>query len=99
MAERSRNKPDWQIKIAKERIDILFFEASRTKDQDLKNRYVELARKIGMRYNVKLPSKYKRIFCRYCYYYFGASASRRLAAGKLLITCPGCKKINRFVYK
>ncbi len=99
MAQRSRSKPDYQVKIAKERIDILFTEAASTKENDLQNRYVELARKIGMRYNVKLPSKYQRKFCRYCFAYFNASVKRRLKDGKLVITCPDCNRINRFLYK
>ena len=98
MAERSRSKPEWQIKIAKERIDILFSEAAKTKDTALQNRYVELARKIGMRYNVKLPSKYKRLFCRYCHTYFNTGFKRRLSKGNIIIECK-CGKVNRFPYK
>jgi ribonuclease P protein subunit RPR2 len=99
MAQRSRSKPDYQVKIAKERIDILFTEASSTREKDLQDRYVELARKIGMRYNVKLQSRYQRRFCRYCFAYFGTDVKRRTKDGKLVITCSDCKRINRFVYK
>jgi ribonuclease P protein subunit RPR2 len=99
MAQRSRSKPDYQVKIAKERIDILFDEASKTREKDLQNRYVEIARKIGMRYNVKLPGKYQRKFCRYCFAYFGTDVKRRVKDGRLVITCLDCKKINRFLYK
>jgi len=98
MAQRSRNKPDWQIKIAKERIDILFSEAAKTSDRTLRNRYVELARRIGMRYNVKLTAQQKRKFCRYCHSYFGAQTKRRLSKGFLTITC-ACGKVNRFPYR
>ena len=99
MAERSRNKPDWQIKIAKERIDILFAEAAKSREQDLRDRYVELARKIGMRYNVKLTTTQKRKFCRYCHSYFGTNVKRRLVKGFLTVACQKCKKISRFPYK
>ncbi|MBU2564846.1 MAG: ribonuclease P protein component 4, partial [Candidatus Thermoplasmatota archaeon] len=35
-------------------------------NMDRADRYVELARKIGMRYNVSIPAKYKRRFCKHC---------------------------------
>ena len=98
MPERSRNKPEWQIKIAKERIDILFDEAAKTNLPALQRRYMQLAKKIGMRYNVRLAGK-KKIFCKYCYYYFGPQVKRRLKEGKLVIKCPGCNRITRQIYK
>ncbi len=92
-----RSKPAWQLKIAKERIDILFKEAQKTKEKKLQNRYVELARKIGMRYNVKIESKYRRKYCRYCYAYL--TSKRRLVKGNLVVNCIDCKKTNRYPYK
>lgn len=98
MAERSRSKPEWQIKIAKERIGILFDEARKSSDKQLQRRYMQLAKKIGMRFNVRL-GKRKKLFCKHCFYYFGADAKRRLKNGKLTIVCPGCKRITRQIYK
>ena len=98
MPERSRNKPEWQLKIARERIGILFDEASKVKSKTLQKRYMQLAKKIGMRYNVRLGNK-KRWFCKYCFYYFGADVSRRLKNGAVIIKCPGCHKITRQIYK
>src|SRR3989338_7703545 len=98
MPERSRSKPEWQIKIAKERIGILFDEATKSKDKQLQKRYMKLAKKIGMRYNVRLGSR-KRLFCKHCFYYFSADVKRRLKNGKLVIVCPGCKKVAQQVYK
>ncbi len=92
-----RSKPAWQLKIAKERIDILFSEAQKTKEKKLKDRYVELARKIGMRYNVKIESRYRRRYCRYCYKYL--DGKRRLVKGKLVVMCASCRKVNRYPYK
>ena len=92
-----RGKPAWQLKIAKERIDILFSEARKTKEKKLQNRYVELARRIGMRYNVKIESKYRRRYCRYCYAYL--HGKRRLSKGNLIVECTACKKVNRYPYK
>ena len=99
MPERSRSKPEWQIKIAKERIDILFSEAAKSKDRTMQSRYVKLAKKIGMRYNVRIPGKFKRTYCKHCYYYFSAGVKRRLKNGLLTVKCPGCDRVARFPYK
>jgi ribonuclease P protein subunit RPR2 len=97
--ERGRSKPEWQVKIAKERIAILFDEAKKTNHKDLQKRYVQLARKIGMRYNVRLTSEQKRKFCGHCNAYLGPDVKRRLKSGIITLACPDCKKINRFPYR
>jgi ribonuclease P protein subunit RPR2 len=67
MRKRTR-KPAFQTKIAKERIGILLDLAKK----EFKNhperckKYVELARKIGKRYNVRLTKEQKRNFCKKC---------------------------------
>ena len=101
MAQKRRrgSKPLYQIKIAKERIAILFEEARRrADDEELAKRYVRLARRIGMRYNVRLGGR-KRLFCKNCFYYFGADTKRRLKNGHLVIICPECKRVTRQIYK
>lgn len=98
MAERSRSKPEWQLKIARERIGILFDEAAKVKDKKLQSRYMQLAKKIGMRYNVRLEKK-KKMFCKKCFYYFGADVSRRLKNGAVIIKCPGCGRVSKQIYK
>ncbi len=65
---RRRKKPEWQRKIAKERIEILL-NLARTevrKNLERAKRYVELARKIGKRYNVRLTRGQKDSFCKKC---------------------------------
>ena len=86
------------IKIAKERIKILFKEAEKTDNLKLKNRYVELARKIGMKYNVKIPKVLKRKYCKYCYKYlvYGKTAQVRVKNKYILVKCLNCGKIMRF---
>jgi len=100
---RRGTKPDWQIKIAKERIAILFDEARKRvgKDRKLANRYVELARKIGMRYNVRLSPELKHNVCRKCKAYLapGITATKRTKDGKIIITCNSCGHINRYPYR
>jgi len=57
-----------KVKIAKERVDILFNLAEKEfkKHPERSKRYVELARKIGMRCNVRLTKKQKKKFCKKC---------------------------------
>lgn len=96
-------KPEWQIKIAKERIAILFDEAAKIvqSNSKLANRYVALARKIGMRYNVRLPSELKKHVCKGCDAYLapGVTAKYSTKSGILRIACNSCKKINRYPFR
>jgi len=57
-----------KVNIAKERIDILFSLAEKElkKNPERGRRYVELARKIGMRCNVRLTKEQKGRFCKKC---------------------------------
>ena len=93
------SKPEWQTKIAKERIAILFDEARTIAgdDKKLANRYVELARRIGMRYNVRLPGELKKHVCKKCKSYLAPSTARFSTKNKILrIQCLACKRINRY---
>ena len=72
-----KKKPLKQRRIALERIKRLFelgdwiIQEYKNKDIDfgekLANRYVELARKISMKYKVRMPSELKRRFCKKCH--------------------------------
>ncbi len=91
-----------QRKTAKERIEILFEEAEKAAlcgDIDFSDRYVTLARKIGMKYNVNITSEYRRRFCKDCYSYLfpGKTCKVRINKGKIVTKCLKCKTINRFV--
>ena len=100
---RSRGKPEYQLRIARERIQILFKEADEiaSKDISLANRYVELARKIGMRFNIRLPRELKRKFCRKCYCYLkpGVTSKHRTKKGFVEIICKNCGHVNRYPLK
>ena len=97
MPERSRRKPEYQTKIARERIDILFDEAKKA-DEDLARRYLRLAKKIGMRYNVKIGRERKKLFCKHCFTPFRAGRAR-LKNGYLSRECKFCGKTTRMKYK
>ena len=61
-------KPVFQSRIAKERIEILIDLAKKEfkNHPERSKKYVELARKIGKRYNVRLTKEQKRSFCKKC---------------------------------
>ncbi len=80
-------------KIAKERIKILFEMMERMKDEDydLARRYVELARRIAMKYRLKLPKRYKLLFCKKCLYPYKEGKFRvRVRKSRVIITCMNC---------
>lgn len=94
-----RKKPDYQIKIAKERIAILLIEAVKVFDErpDLAKRYFTLAKKIGMRYNVSLPGDMKRKFCKKCDAYM--PEGWRFKKGRASIKCQNCGHKMVYPYK
>ena len=95
-------KPDAFRSIAQERIFTLFKQAEKMfgKDPALANRYVALARKIGMKYKARMPSVLKRKYCKYCYSFLmpSVNARVRLNKGKVVYYCLACKKHMRFPY-
>lgn len=97
------SKPTWAEEIARERIDILFEEAERQFEErpERANRYVELARRIAMRFNLALPEEYRRSFCGACHSYLkpGANAQVRVEEGVRRTTCGECGEVNRLPYR
>ncbi|MFH1209312.1 MAG: ribonuclease P [archaeon] len=89
-------------RIAFDNINTLFEEAKLySKDKPyLSNRYVNLARKIAMKVNLRIPLKYKRRFCKHCYNYFTNKNFRvRVHKSRVIYYCLNCKKYTRFVIK
>ncbi|MAG77876.1 ribonuclease P [archaeon] len=86
-------------KIARERIKILFQQAKDIfpKNPKRANRYIELARKVAMKTNLRLTKPQKRKFCSHCYQYLqtGTNARIRTRDKKLIIYCQTCKKYTR----
>ena len=101
--KRGRNKPSGDLKIAEERITILFKQAAiqaKKDNLDLSDRYVYLARKIAMKYNLKFPTHLKRRFCKYCYSYLSSNRQKiRTGKGIKKIKCLKCGRINRIIIK
>ena len=93
-----RTNKDQNKRIARERIVILFEEASKNKTKA--QRYVELARKLAMKYKVRMPNGLNKKYCKHCYSYFNSENSRvRIRNGKRTVYCNSCKKFNRYLIK
>jgi len=102
---RRGKKAKWQIEIAKERINILFSLARKELDRhpERSRRYVELARKIGLKYNVRLSKEMKRSFCKNCNTLLvsGKTCLNRIDSARktINIICKNCGNIIRIPYK
>jgi ribonuclease P protein subunit RPR2 len=92
-------KPDDTLKVAKLHIDSLFRQARDAAPKDLKRatRYVELARNIAMKFRIRLPSVYKRLFCRHCYHFLlpGKNLRVRIHEHRVIYYCLDCRRFWR----
>ena len=88
------------IRVAADRVNELFglaeVEAARG-PTGFANRYVTLARKVGMRYNVRLLPEYRELYCRGCSVYWveGRTVRTRLRSGRRVRTCLVCGRTRR----
>jgi len=99
-ARRFGKKKEMRQRIAKERIKILLAQAEEqalTGDMELADRYAFLARKIGMRYQVKMPRGFNLKFCKKCSSYLlpGKNAKIRINQGILTRQCLKCDSYYR----
>jgi ribonuclease P protein subunit RPR2 len=98
-------KPEWQKKLARERIEKLFSmaESSFKKNPERSHRYVHLARRIAMRYNIRIPGEMKTRFCRKCYKYLKPSINStvrtRTSQEAVIVTCLECGHVMRYPYR
>lgn len=99
-----QRKAQSQRKIAMDHIKSLFEKAktaglsgNQAQNQAMANRYVSLARKTAMKFKIRLPSEYKRSFCKHCYASLvpGKNLRVRTRQGKLVYYCLECKKFWR----
>ena len=105
MKRRIIKKSLQRMRIARERIEKLFDLAKRelnTNPERSKN-YVELARKIGKRYNVRLTKEQKRSFCKRCNQLLIPSRTSKVnidTKKKIkIIKCMNCGNIYKYPYK
>ncbi len=92
-------KPEHIVKTAKERINELFELAE--SNESYANRYVSMARKISMKYKVKIPKELKKRFCKHCYKYLRQGKNVRVRRNEkgIVYTCLECNKQMRFPIK
>jgi ribonuclease P protein subunit RPR2 len=97
-----KKQKDWAKDMAYQRIMRLFELADEEfrMHPDRSDRYVRLARRIGMRYRVRMPSELKQRICRHCHSYLvhGATARTRLHGTHIATTCIACGKQMRIPY-
>lgn len=90
-----RSSKKEQKKIALEHVKKLFLDAK--KNPSMGDRYVAMARKIAMKFNLRLPRELKRKFCKHCYSYFKSGNYRVRTRKKMVVYyCLKCKKYMRF---
>ena len=98
-------KPGWQQNIGRERIVRLFSLAEKefSAHPQRSHRYVQLARKIAMRYNIRLPPQLKSRYCRKCYKYLKPGINSRVRTNKrqqaVITTCLECGHVMRHPYR
>lgn len=100
---RVRKKQKALIKdLAVQRIGLLFKLAGDEfgTHPERSDRYVYLARRIGMRYRVRLPRELKRKMCKRCCSYLvpGSNARVRLRGSYIVVTCLKCGNQMRYPY-
>lgn len=103
MKNKYAKKAEKKLQIAEEEVEKLVQQAKEmfNEDPELSKKYITMARRIAMKFRLKLPSKIKKQFCKHCSSYLmpGKSCRIRLKNGKLVYCCLSCKKYMRFPYK
>ncbi|MBS3153462.1 ribonuclease P [Candidatus Woesearchaeota archaeon] len=99
MSKRISKKEKQEIALNK--IKKLFTEASNQskKNLSLSTRYVDIARKMAMKVNLRIPRELKRRFCKHCYHYLvpGKNCRVRIHKNKVIYYCADCKKYMRYM--
>jgi ribonuclease P protein subunit RPR2 len=88
--------------LARQRIERLFVLADEEHHlhPERSDRYVALARRMGMRMRVRLPRRLKRRICKGCRCYLSPDRMRvRLRDGVVTVTCAECGEQMRYPYR
>jgi len=93
-------------KIAEERIQRLFVLADQRISEDRENakqladRYVEIARNIGMKYNVSIPAELRKRYCHECFSFlkpgFNCQVRINSKSNTVNYQCRECGEVNRY---
>jgi len=99
MQKHKRNLAQENKNIAAERVKILFEQAKLRfkKNPELSNRYMQLARRMAMKFRVRFTSAQKRQFCKKCFSYLvpGVNCRVRVYRGMIRYNCLKCKNVAR----
>ncbi|KUK44029.1 MAG: ribonuclease P [Methanothrix sp.] len=88
--------------LARQRIERLFLlaEEEHTLHPERSDRYVAIARKMGMRMRVRIPRRLKRRICKGCRCYLSPDRMRvRLRDGVITVTCTECGEQMSYPYR
>ena len=103
MPKKYQKKPEQQIKIAKNRIKVLFQLAKESfkEDSKLSDKYVKVARRIAMKYKIRLGSQLKKRICKHCRKYLvpGINCRVRIHKHRIIYYCLSCKHYIRHPIK
>jgi ribonuclease P protein subunit RPR2 len=96
---RGRKDP-LHLVVARRRIDRLYelsFEMVAVDDLELSRRYTDLAKRIGMRYTVRIPRDLKQMTCKECMVPLipGRTSRVRIRNGRRIVTCLECGSCRR----
>lgn len=98
---RRRNKgAEREVALERVRRLVVLAEQAMPEDPKLADRYVRLARRIAMRYQVSLPREIRRRVCRGCDGLLlpGRTARVRIANQRVSVTCLRCGTVKRYPY-
>jgi ribonuclease P protein subunit RPR2 len=102
MKQRYRRKSREQTDVAMSRIEELFRLADSMygEDPSLADRYAQLARRISMKYKVRIPSELKRKICSQCHAFLklGANCTVRIRDKKKIYHCLMCGNVMRYPF-
>jgi ribonuclease P protein subunit RPR2 len=94
-----KKKKGEESEIAAERIDILFNLAEKKAaigELEASDSLVDKACRIGMKFNLRIPKKYKQMYCRKCHAFLlqGKTSKTRINSKekRVEVTCLKCKR-------
>jgi ribonuclease P protein subunit RPR2 len=97
-----KKQKDWAKEMAKQRIERLFelADIEFKMHPERSDRFAGLARRIGMRYRVRLLPEFRKKICKHCHRYLvqGVTARTRLLGTHIATTCLICGKQMRRPY-
>lgn len=99
---RRGRRQKWMIKIGEERINILFQRAEEelSRNPERSHRYVQMARSIAQKYNLKINPIWNRRYCKTCHKFLrpGFNSRIRLSNSSVIIKCLECGELRRIPY-